>query len=188
MCKAGCFLHLLCIIAAVIGCNTLCTAFRQPFTRIFPHSSLQQRHSGIISRQSTRDSPQISSILAKNVVLLEKLLNPEPKTLEETVAENINFCDEGFNQYLNSKIDTAESEEHKSKLGSIRYELNIARQRKLMQADSLLRSILAAGGLKQMEAQVKQLLRRGEIDMAFLVILQLNIEDAQAAQAEGAVQ
>ena len=57
-----------------------------------------------------------------------------------------------------------------------------------MEADKMLRGILATGGLKQMEAKLAYHLRRAEIDMAFMVILQLNIEDAVNAKAETAAQ
>jgi len=64
----------------------------------------------------------------------------------------------------------------------------------LKEADMLLRDILSAGGntesfqLKQMEAKLAMHMRRAEIDMAFMVILQLNIEDATRANATVAVQ
>jgi len=58
----------------------------------------------------------------------------------------------------------------------------------LIEADKILRAILSAGGLKQMEAKLSYYLRRAEIDMAFMVILQLNIEDAINANVTTAVQ
>lgn len=58
----------------------------------------------------------------------------------------------------------------------------------LIEADKILRNILSAGGLKQMEAKLSYYLRRAEIDMAFMVILQLNIEDAINANVTTAVQ
>jgi hypothetical protein len=57
-----------------------------------------------------------------------------------------------------------------------------------MAADKILRDILAAGGLKQMEAKLAYYLRKSEIDMAFNVILRLNIEDAIRANVTTAVQ
>ena len=58
----------------------------------------------------------------------------------------------------------------------------------MIEADKILRGILSAGGLKQMEAKLAFHLRKAEIDMAFMVILQLNIEDAINNKVEKAVQ
>lgn len=122
----------------------------------------------------------------KNVLLLNTLSTAI--NITDTVAFYVNFCDEAFNVYLNRVISDAEPESAKQVLGKIRYEINCARQRKLKEADQLLRGILAAGGLKQMEAKLAFHLRRADIDMAFMVILQLNIEDATVAGSEKAIQ
>ena len=124
----------------------------------------------------------------KNRILLERFLLPNTGNLTEVVKNNLNFFDENFNVFLDEKVAQAISEEEKQQLGKIRYEINVARRQRLIDADSLLRDILSAGGLKQMEAKMNNYLRRGEIDMAFRVILQLNIEDAIVANVTTAVQ
>jgi hypothetical protein len=131
-----------------------------------------------------------SFVAQKNHILLEKFVNVYPTNVNLTDLANqyVNFCDESFNVFLNEKIAATVLESEKKSLGKIRYEINCARKKKLVEADVMIREIMKAGGLKQMEAKLMYHLRRAEIDMAFMVILQLNIEDAINAQAEQAVQ
>jgi hypothetical protein len=110
-----------------------------------------------------------SFLAQKNFILLEKFLAPTTGNLTETATEYVNFCDESFNQFLNLKIEQCATEKEKQAMGRIRYEVNSARQKKLIEADKILRGILASGGLKQMEAKLQFHLRRAEIDMAFMV-------------------
>ena len=132
-------------------------------------------------------------IKQKNELLLKQFTTGSGRNNEipvnvTDVAENyVNFCDESFNLFLSERI-AGEKGEEQQRLGKIRYEVNSARQRKLVLADRILRAILGAGGLKQMEAKLSYHLRRAEIDMAFMVILQLNIEDAMTAKSEQATQ
>ena len=135
-----------------------------------------------------------SMIDQRNMILLEKLEAATTENLTFVVYEYINFCDESFDKYLNQMIASLPTEKEKQKLGRVRYEINMARQNKLKVADNLLRDILQAGGnssdfqLKQMEAKLQMHLRKSEIDMAFMVVLQLNIEDAHNSNATMAVQ
>lgn len=135
---------------------------------------------------SSRGNFADSFVAQKNFVLMEKLMNPAATNLTEIVTQYINFCDESFDVFLNSKIAAAETEKEKQVFGKVRYEINCARQRKLIEADKILRGILSAGGLKQMEAKLAYHLKRYEVDMAFNVILNLNIEDAIEQNAETA--
>ena len=117
-----------------------------------------------------------SFVAQKNFILLEKFLSDPKGNLTDIATQYVNFCDGSFDMFIGERISSMETEEEKRNLGKIRYEINRARQKKLMEADGILRGILAAGGLKQMEAKLAYHLRRAEIDMAFMVILQLNIE------------
>ena len=131
--------------------------------------------------------------------------------MTEVAIQYVNFCDASFDEFLNEKISSTgmivinlyllkiiftysftfimkDDEEGKQVLGRVRYEINLARKGKLMEADKILRGILSAGGLKQMEAKLTYHLRKSEIDMAFMVILQLNIADAIEGNATTAVQ
>lgn len=124
----------------------------------------------------------------KNFILLGKFISPATGNLTETANEYVNFCDESFNDFLNDRISRCESKSGKMALGRIRYEINTARQRKLVQADKVLRGILKAGGILEMETKLRHHLRNSDIDMAFMVILQLNIEDAASSDAHKAVE
>lgn len=126
-------------------------------------------------------------IAQKNFILLEKFITQQVSgNLTEVATLYVNYCDESFDVFINERIKACESESERQVFGKIRYEVNRARQEKLLEADRILRSILSAGELRKMEAKLQYHLRRAEIDMAFMVILQLNIEDAVNAKAEDA--
>lgn len=153
------------------------------------HQSIGTLAETTLQAQSDLGGAFASSFVAqKNYVLLEKLEHPEDGDYASAAMSYVNFCDESFNKFLNERITEADSDEEKQRLGKVRYEINSARQKKLMEADKLLRGILASGGLKQIEAKLAFHLRRAEIDMAFMVILELNIEDAMNNGVEKAVQ
>jgi hypothetical protein len=124
----------------------------------------------------------------QNLILLDKMLNPPDGNLTAVANEWVNFCDENFDRFLNERISQLPTEREKQELGKIRYEINVARQNKLRNADLILRGILTSGGVPEMEAKLQYHLKRTEIDMPFMVILQLNIEDALEANHTVAVQ
>ena len=133
------------------------------------HQSIGTLAETTLQAQSDLGGAFASSFVAqKNYVLLEKLEHPEDGDYASAAMSYVNFCDESFNKFLNERITEADSDEEKQRLGKVRYEINSARQKKLMEADKLLRGILASGGLKQIEAKLAFHLRRAEIDMAFM--------------------
>ena len=138
-------------------------------------------------KETTKSLPE-SFVTQKNYLLLEKLLEPANGNITEAAIQYVNFCDASFDDFLSEKITSTDDEEGKQVLGRVRYEINLARKGKLIEADKILRGILSAGGLKQMEAKLTYHLRKSEIDMAFMVILQLNIADAIDGNATTAVQ
>ena len=103
-----------------------------------------------------------SFVAQKNFLLLEKFERPENGNLTDAAMQYVNFCDESFDLFLNDKIALLPTEPEKQKYGKIRYAVNTARQRKLMEADVILRTILeqAKVGVKQMEAKLMYYLRR----------------------------
>lgn len=143
------------------------------------------RLSAVVSEVGAIDQ---NFVAQKNFILLDKLENPTGGELSAAAMQYVNFCDESFNNFLNERIESSETEERRERLGRVRYEINSARQKKLIEADKILRGVLSSGGLKEMEAKLAYHLRRAEIDMAFMVILQLNIEDAMNNNVEKAVQ
>jgi hypothetical protein len=158
----------------------------------------QRSEARVVVDSSTPSQPgdfTDSFVAQKNFILLEKFENPVNGNLTEAAEQYVNFCDESFDHFLSEKIASLPDEKSKQTYGKIRYAVNTARQKKLMEADAMLRGILAAGGaesgvvsIKPMEAKLQYHLRRSEIDMAFMVLLQLNIEDAIASNATMAVQ
>lgn len=53
-------------------------------------------------------------------------------------AQYVNFCDESFDVFLNERIAIIDDDEGKKVYGNIRYEINSARQRKLIGFTSLI--------------------------------------------------
>ena len=139
-------------------------------------------------KSSTTSTSIVDHVNEKNYLLLDKFKQAKENNLSELADSFVSFCDESFDNYLNEQISNLPSEAEKQVLGKIRYEINSARKRKLKEADQMLRGVLSAGGIKEMEAKLRFHLKRSEIDMAFMVILQLNIEDAQQSNSEVAVQ
>lgn len=155
-------------------------------TRSFSFFSLSKL-SSVRYRQQLHSSI-VDHVNEKNYLLLDKFKQAKEDTLPELADSFVSFCDESFDNYLNEQISSLPTDEEKQALGKIRYEINSARKRKLKEADKMLRGVLSAGGIKEMEAKLRYHLKRSEIDMAFMVILQLNIEDAQQSGSEVAVQ
>lgn len=126
----------------------------------------------------------------KNNILFDKFLHPVNGNLTETATQYVNFCDENFDLFLDNEMKHKKTEKERQVIGKIRYEINVARRMKLIEADKILRSILSAGNgtLNDMDAKLQYYLMRSEIDMAFMVILQLNIEDAMNSNVTTAVQ
>jgi hypothetical protein len=162
---------------------------------LFKSSSIKQNfhftrlREGLQAAVGTAAGPFAQSFVQqKNSILLEKLQNPVNGNVTEAAFQYVNFCDESFDSFIGQKISSLPDEKDKQIFGKIRYAVNSARQQKLMEADKILRGILAAGGLKQMEAKLYYHLKRVEIDMAFMVLLQLNIEDALVSNVTQAVQ
>lgn len=160
-------------------------------TRLHLSRTSQYFRSTEVSSSTTESEPQAideSIVAQRNLILLEKLISPLTGNLSDIAAQYVNFCDESFNQFLDERMSSCESKSGKQALGKIKYELNVARQRKLVEADNILRGILRSGGVQEMEERLNQHLQKSEIDMAFIVILQLNIEDAARVQATKAVE
>jgi hypothetical protein len=162
---------------------------------LFKSSSIKQNvhftrfRQGLQAAVGTAAGPFAQSFVQqKNSILLEKLQNPVNGNVTEAAFQYVNFCDESFDSFIGEKISSLPDEKDKQIFGKIRYAVNSARQQKLTEADKILRGILAAGGLKQMEAKLYFHLKRAEIDMAFMVLLQLNIEDALVSNVTQAVQ
>jgi len=56
--------------------------------------------------------------------------------------------------------------------------INMAMQKRLVKADLILRGILRAGDLKAMEKALRRHFQHGDLDMAFDVLLNVNIQKA----------
>ena len=123
--------------------------------------------------------------------LLTQFSNPRDGNLQATVEEFLDMCDHGFLMHLSDKVQEAGPESEAGlKLRAVAEEVNLAMQRRLVRADANLRDILqSAPVIKDMEKKLKHYFRVGEVDMAFMVMLSMNLEQAKTAgDAESAVQ
>lgn len=172
----------------LLGTAVYVTSFIR-YSSIKPNLHIAKAREALYAAVGTTAGSFAESIVEqKNSVLLEKLLNPVNGNITEAAFLNVNFCDESFDIFIGQKISSLPDEKDKQVFGKVRYAVNSARQQKLTEADKILRGILAAGGIKQMEAKLYYHLKRFEIDMAFMVLLNLNIEDAVVANVTQAVQ
>ncbi|CAM9105201.1 unnamed protein product [Discosporangium mesarthrocarpum] len=96
------------------------------------------------------------------------------------------MCDYALLLHLNDKIERVgpQSDEGLA-LKLVGGEINQAMQRRLVAADTNLREILSlAPDIKKMEGKVRSLFLAGKLDMAFMVMINMNLQ--QAKEAEGA--
>jgi hypothetical protein len=157
------------------------------YSRFHPSPSVSNRV--VMHAQTAGVANSFTSFMVqKNQLILDYLTNPNVANLTASVWEYVNFCDDSFDAFLNKSLDAAKTADKFQVLFNIRNELLFARQRKLQDAERILHSVLSAGGLKQMESRLAHYLRKNEIEMAFTVLLQMNIEDAAESEAEEAVQ
>jgi hypothetical protein len=107
-------------------------------------STLDSFETNVVAHSLSGDFSQ-SFVAQKNFILLDKFLSEVNSNgnLTDVATQYVNFCDESFNIFLNERISNAEIEPEKQKtLGKIRYEINSARQKKLIEADNILRGII----------------------------------------------
>lgn len=122
--------------------------------------------------------------------LLAELLNAARSGGEDGLAaalkKNLDFCDYNFIMYLQHEMEDAGDTPLREELIELMSRVNVALQSRLAEADEKLREVLSAGDLKAMEAKMRNLLRLGEVDVAFMVVLNMNQRQAAEAGAETA--
>ncbi|CAM9492750.1 unnamed protein product, partial [Chrysoparadoxa australica] len=123
--------------------------------------------------------------------LIDQLLNPKGNDLSTTVEEFLDMCDAGFLEHLTQRIKDEElvGSDTVPALREVQKEISFAMQRRLVRADTTLREILLlAPDLKAMEGKLRKVFRAGEVDMAFMVMISMNLARAkEAPDAENAV-
>ncbi|CAM9666488.1 unnamed protein product [Ascophyllum nodosum] len=122
--------------------------------------------------------------------LIEQFASPENGNVTATVDEYLDLCDHAFLTHLRSRIASVGSESSTGmKLSRVEEEINMAMERRLAAANSNLRRVLElAPDIKGMEGKVRILFREGKVDMAFMVVINMNLQRAKEAEgAENAV-
>ncbi len=94
--------------------------------------------------------------------------------------------DDTFIPELGARIaDTDPSSSELPRMNELMTELQGRSQQRFERARDQLQTLLAAGEINQMDAQLAGLVRRGEIDAGFFYVLLRNLEDARRDDDEG---
>ncbi|CAM9302806.1 unnamed protein product [Scytosiphon promiscuus] len=118
--------------------------------------------------------------------LIDQFTSPESGNVTATVEEYLDLCDHAFLTHLRHRIEDEEVQSPKANaLKHIEEEINMAMQRRLAAADSNLRQVLdLAPDIKKMEGRIRTMFREGKVNMAFMVMISMNLQ--RAKEAEGA--
>jgi len=114
--------------------------------------------------------------------------------MDQAVEANYDLCDYEFIQMLQAEIEACfaegadiEGENYRLVLGAITRQMNM----KIGSAQERLQRILSKGGttgnVKAMEGEIVAMVRRGEVDEALTLLIEGNIQQAEAAGALAAV-
>jgi hypothetical protein len=171
-----------CLLCGLSLAATSC-AFRCPLSRPPPPCRRHRSHL-LASEHSPSAAGQTNPVHDK---LIDALTTPKDGNLTSAVEDLLDMCDNSFLEHLREKIVEAGPEsEWGNQLTEVATSISAAMQRRLVRADSNLREILGlAPDIKAMEAGVRRLLRSGTLDMPFMVVLMMNLAQAQEA-GEGA--
>lgn len=130
------------------------------------------------------EKPHANYITERNQLLLSQIVNATKSTnneggnIKEIILPWMNFYDESFDHFLSQQISLSTEKETKDFYGKIRYEINVERQQQLLKAQELFKVIMNFNDIKEMEAKLLYHLSRNEIQLPFLMILEMNLENA----------
>ncbi|CAM9091371.1 unnamed protein product [Ectocarpus fasciculatus] len=118
--------------------------------------------------------------------LIDQFTSPKSGNVTATVEEYLDLCDHALLTHLRGRIEAEEAQSPEATaLKHVEEEINMAMQRRLAAADSNLRQVLdLAPDIKKMEGRIRTLFREGKVNMAFMVMISMNLQ--RAKDAEGA--
>ncbi|CAM9588839.1 unnamed protein product [Ectocarpus sp. 12 AP-2014] len=118
--------------------------------------------------------------------LIDQFTSPKSGNVTATVEEYLDLCDHALLTHLRGRIEAEEAQSPEATaLTHVEEEINMAMQRRLAAADSNLRQVLdLAPDIKKMEGRIRTLFREGKVNMAFMVMISMNLQ--RAKDAEGA--
>ncbi|CAM9569792.1 unnamed protein product, partial [Hapterophycus canaliculatus] len=118
--------------------------------------------------------------------LIDQFTSPESGNVTATIEEYLDLCDHAFLTHLRRRIETEEVQSPQANaLKHVEEEINMAMQRRLAAADLNLRQVLdLAPDIKKMEGRIRTMFREGNVNMAFMVMISMNLQ--RAKEAEGA--
>uniref|UniRef100_A0A7S1XEX3 Uncharacterized protein n=1 Tax=Compsopogon caeruleus TaxID=31354 RepID=A0A7S1XEX3_9RHOD len=106
--------------------------------------------------------------------------------VESAVSRLYGRVDQAFLEHLEGALEGTSGEE-RTKLEQVKAEILRRMNEKMEKAASVMRSILQAGAPEAMDTKLVEHFRFGEVDDAFLLLLEGNIDQARKAGAEPAV-
>ncbi len=152
------------------------------FSWSFGRNVVKARDSQLVLRSAVK--PHANYITERNQLLLDQIVNATKSTknegdnIKEIILPWMNFYDESFDHFLSQQISLSTEKETKDFYGKIRYEINVERQQQLLKAQELFKVIISYNDIKEMEAKLLYHLSRNEIQLPFLMILEMNLENA----------
>eukprot|EP00953_Heterococcus_sp_UTEX-ZZ885_P037151 19106-Heterococcus_DN1.PRE.1 len=148
---------------------------------------LKRRSSSSDASETVNGAVQAPADTAVYERVLQQFLNALAKDEEQLQSDTT------AEQYVASRVESAQKAQQYDQaeaLSSVTNAINTAMQRRLVAADGNLRGILTlAPDLKKMEGMLRKLYRTGQIDIAYNVVLNMNLAQAREAgdSALGAV-
>lgn len=121
--------------------------------------------------------------------ILDRFLErPVQMSLEEAARLNYDLCDYEFMEMLQAEITTCLNEGadiEAQQLQEIMSEIRKCMTRQMGSAQDRLQKILSAGHPKAMESEIVTMARKNEVDEALLLLMEANLQQAEAAGPQG---
>eukprot|EP00591_Stephanopyxis_turris_P002698 CAMPEP_0195520318 /NCGR_PEP_ID=MMETSP0794_2-20130614/16620_1 /TAXON_ID=515487 /ORGANISM="Stephanopyxis turris, Strain CCMP 815" /LENGTH=481 /DNA_ID=CAMNT_0040649653 /DNA_START=173 /DNA_END=1618 /DNA_ORIENTATION=+ len=147
-------------------------------------SALDNRE-GKAEKKSFLDSELTPEIRTSYETLLKELLPPylTGQTPQSLVFNNYDKCDAQFMKVLAERVANGD-EDCKAIVDAISQE----QQKRLEAATEKLKAVLSVGDPRRMEGAIVKLAKDGQVDEPFLLLLEANANQAEAAGASGPAQ
>jgi hypothetical protein len=118
-------------------------------------------------------------------LMLDTLIKTE-QNIPEEISKNYKLVDYGFMQKLDAGLEAEEDPERKSRMAEIKEAVNAEMMKRMQSAAEAMKDVIQSPTPVVMEGKIAGLARQGRIDDALMQLLQANLEQAQAAGAQGA--
>jgi len=141
-----------------------------------------------MAAQESKKSPMSFSVQADKKAsfqkILERFLGLTDAALVEAVKFNYELCDYEFMEMLAAEAQSCFAEgadEEGKQYQELAVAINAEMVSRLGSAQDRLQKILSKKGVKMMESEVVAMVRRGEVDEALVLLIEVNIQQAEKA-------